>query len=105
MVNTVISRIILGAGAWAAGLLAYIFALAVVWHQSISSGDFIGVIQLSLIAWALSEAAFAAETSGDPAANQLSADLLGLASVLDHLVPFRGGKRRDKSFFDCRMAK
>jgi hypothetical protein len=46
----------------------------------------------------LSEAAFAAETSGDPAANQLSADLLGFASVLDHLVPFREGKRRDKSF-------
>jgi hypothetical protein len=52
MVKTVTWRIIL-AGAWAAGLLAYILALEVVWHQSIAYGDLVGVVQLSLIAWAI----------------------------------------------------
>jgi hypothetical protein len=45
--------VLLGVAAWFAGLLSYVGALAIFYHQSLSPGDFPSVAVSSLIAFAI----------------------------------------------------
>jgi hypothetical protein len=56
MVKLFITRIALGAVAWAVGVLAYISALGIVWRESIYAGELTGIAELSLIAWTIAYA-------------------------------------------------
>ena len=49
--------ILLSVASWLAGIVSYLGALAVFYHQSISSGDLIAVVFWSLIAFAICSAA------------------------------------------------
>jgi hypothetical protein len=55
-VKLFITRIALGGVAWVSGVLAYISALGIIWHQSIYAGELIGIGELSLIAWVIAYA-------------------------------------------------